>query len=76
MTLIAQITDLHLRPRGLACYRVSDTNMFADRAIRSLQAFNPKPDALVVTGDLTDRSDPREYAVGRELLGRIGHAVF
>ncbi|MBO6891453.1 MAG: phosphodiesterase [Roseibium sp.] len=76
MTLIAQITDLHLRPRGLACYRVSDTNMFAERAIRSLQAFNPKPDALVVTGDLTDRSDPREYAVGRELLSRLDMPVF
>jgi 3',5'-cyclic-AMP phosphodiesterase len=76
MTLIAQITDLHLRPRGLACYGVSDTNMFAERAIRSLLAFNSKPDALVVTGDLTDRSDPREYAVGRELLSRLDMPVY
>lgn len=76
MTLIAHMTDLHLRPRGLACYRVSDTNMFAERAIRSLLAFNPKPDALVVTGDLTDRSDPREYAVGSELLSRLDMPVY
>jgi Icc protein len=76
MTLIAHMTDLHLRPRGLACYRVSDTNMFAERAIRSLLALNPRPDALVVTGDLTDRSDPREYAVGRELLSRLDMPVY
>ncbi len=76
MTLIAHITDLHLRPRGLACYRVSDTNMFAERAIRSILALTPKPDALVVTGDLTDGSDPREYAVGRELLSRLDMPVY
>ncbi|MHA7772636.1 phosphodiesterase [Roseibium sp. M-1] len=76
MTLIAHMTDLHLRPRGLACYRVSDTNMFAERAIRSLNALAPKPDALVVTGDLTDGSDPREYAVARSLFSRVGMPVY
>ena len=76
MTLIAQITDLHLRPRGLACYRVSDTNMMADRAVQSLLSLTPRPDAIVVTGDLTDRSDPREYAVARELLAGFDIPVY
>ncbi|WP_422383175.1 phosphodiesterase [Roseibium album] len=76
MTLIAQITDLHLRPKGLACYRVSDTNMMAERAVRSLLSLTPQADAIVVTGDLTDRSDPREYAVARELLSRFEVPVF
>ncbi|MEM9106604.1 MAG: phosphodiesterase [Pseudomonadota bacterium] len=76
MTLIAQITDLHLRPRGLACYRVSDTNMMAERAVTSLRAFSPKLDAVVMTGDLTDRDDPREYAVARALLDRLDVPVF
>ncbi|GAB4576829.1 MAG: phosphodiesterase [Roseibium sp.] len=76
MTLIAHLTDLHLRPRGLACYRVSDTNMFAERAIRALKALTPAPDAVVITGDLTDRSDPREYALARSLLSRLDVPVF
>ena len=76
MTVLAQITDLHLRPRGLTCYRVSDTNMLAERAIRALLALNPRPDAVVVTGDLTDRDDPREYALARQLLGRLPMPVF
>lgn len=76
MTLIAQITDLHLRPKGLACYRVSDTNMLADRAVRSLHSLTPQADAIVVTGDLTDRSDPREYAVARSLLSRFEVPVY
>jgi Icc protein len=76
MTLIAHMTDLHLRPRGLACYRVSDTNMFAERAIRALKSLVPAPDALVITGDLTDRSDPREYALARSLLSRLAMPVY
>ena len=76
MTLIAHMTDLHLRPRGLACFRVSDTNMFAERAIRALNALTPKPDALVVSGDLTDGSDPREYSVARSLFSRLDMPVY
>ncbi|GAA0781557.1 phosphodiesterase [Roseibium denhamense] len=76
MTLIAHITDLHLRPRGLPCYRVSDTNMLAERAMAALRALQPRPDAVVITGDLTDRSDPREYAVARNLLARLDLPVF
>lgn len=76
MTHIAQITDLHLRPRGLACYRVSDTNMMAERAVRSLLAYSPGLDAVIMTGDLTDRDDPREYAVARALLERFDIPVY
>lgn len=76
MTLIAHITDLHLRPRGIACYRISDTNMLAERAVNALRALTPHPDAIVVTGDLTDRSDPREYAYARALLSRLDMPVY
>lgn len=76
MTLIAQTTDLHLRPRGLACYRVSDTNMMAERAVRSLKALTPAADAVVVTGDLTDRDDPREYALARQILAQLELPVY
>lgn len=41
--LIAQFTDLHLRPRGLAAYRVSETNMFAERAFDALATLQPRP---------------------------------
>lgn len=76
MTIIAQITDLHVRPKGLACYRVSETNMFAERAIRSLKALPQAPDAVVVTGDLTDRDDPREYRIVRDMLESLSMPVY
>ncbi|MEJ8474397.1 phosphodiesterase [Roseibium algae] len=76
MTLIAQITDLHLRPSGLTCYRVSDTNMLAERAIKAILGLEDRPDAVIVTGDLTDRDDPREYAVARTILAKLPMPVF
>lgn len=76
MTIIAQITDLHLRPSGLACYRVSDTNMLAERAIQAVLALSPRPDAVVVTGDLTDKDDAREYSQVRRLLRKLPMPVY
>lgn len=76
MTLIAHMTDFHLRPSGLTCYRVSDTNMLAERAIRSLLALEQQPDAVIITGDLTDRGDPREYAIARTLFSKLPMPVY
>ncbi|WP_417689671.1 phosphodiesterase [Roseibium sp.] len=76
MTLIAHITDLHLRPSGLTCYRVSDTNMLAERAIQAIRSLDHRPDAVIVTGDLTDRDDPREYAMARHILAKLPMPVY
>jgi len=49
--LICQLTDLHVRPVGRAANRVSDTNMFTERAFRAVSRLNPRPDVVVITGD-------------------------
>jgi Icc protein len=60
--LICQLTDLHVRPRGVACNRVSETNMFTERAFRAVAAFTPRPDVAIITGDLTECGLETEYA--------------
>ena len=74
--LIAQITDLHVRPRGRPAYRVAETTMLTARALDALAALHPRPDVVLVTGDLVDRGLPEEYAVLRSLLGRLPIPVF
>lgn len=59
--LIAQITDLHVRPRGKPAYRVAETNMLVERAIDALLVLRPRPDVVVVTGDMTDCGLVEEY---------------
>src|ERR1700757_4809006 len=59
--LIVQLTDLHIRPRGVACNRVSETNMLTEQAFRAVRAMRPKPDLVLITGDLTECGLPAEY---------------
>lgn len=76
MILIAQISDLHLRPRGLPALGFVDTNAFARRAVATLLALRPQPAAVLVTGDIADSGDPREYAMAREILSALPMPVY
>jgi Icc protein len=60
--LICQLTDLHVCAAGLSCNRVSETNMFAVRAFRAVACMHPRPDVVLITGDLTESGMPGEYA--------------
>ncbi|PPQ28452.1 phosphodiesterase [Rhodopila globiformis] len=68
--LICQLTDLHVRPRGVPCNRVSETNMLTERACRVVARFTPRPDVVVITGDLTDCGLPAEYENVAAILRR------
>jgi Icc protein len=68
--LICQLTDLHVRPPGLAANRVSETNMLTERAFRMVAAFTPRPDVVIITGDLTECGLEAEYANLSAMLGR------
>jgi 3',5'-cyclic-AMP phosphodiesterase len=67
---ICQLTDLHVRPRGLASNRVSETNMLTERAFRVVARLDPLPDVVIITGDLTECGLAPEYANLSEMLGR------
>jgi 3',5'-cyclic-AMP phosphodiesterase len=52
--VIAQITDLHIKaPSELVCGRV-DTASALVRLIEALNRFSPRPDLVVISGDLAD----------------------
>jgi len=73
--LIAQITDLHIRPLGKPAYRVSETNALTERALDVVARLQPRPDLLVVTGDLTDCGLAEEYALLKAMLAPLGIPV-
>lgn len=74
--LIAQISDLHIRPAGSLAYGVSETNLFAEHAINALLRLDPQPDCVLVTGDLTDCGLDEEYAIASALLSRLSTPVY
>ncbi len=69
--ILVQLTDLHVRPKGLPAYRVAETNMLTERALRAVRNLQVTPDAIVISGDLTDNGLPAEYEVLAEMLKRL-----
>ena len=69
--LICQLTDLHVRPVGKPANRTIETNMFTERAFRAVARLNPRPDVVVITGDLTECGLDEEYANLNHLLRRF-----
>src|SRR6516225_8082935 len=76
MTLIAQITDMHIRPSGKKAYGVVDTESMLRAAVASVEALNRKPDAVLATGDLTDCGLVEEYELLRDILDDLSMPVY
>jgi len=69
--LVAQISDPHVRPIGEHYKDAVDSNrMFAD-AIEHLNHLDPRPDLVLLTGDLVDEGQEAEYASLRALLAAL-----
>lgn len=74
--LIAQLTDTHIRRPGSLAYGVVDTAVFLEAAVAHILALDPRPDVVIVTGDLTDFDDPAEYARFRALTAALPMPLF
>jgi Icc protein len=74
--LIAQITDLHVRPRGRPSNRVVETNMMTERAIDVLLALRPRPDVVLITGDITECGLVEEYEQFKAIVRRLDIPYF
>jgi 3',5'-cyclic AMP phosphodiesterase CpdA len=69
--LIAHLSDPHLRPSGVLYKGVVDSNAMFGAAVSHLNGMFPRPDLVILSGDLVDEGTLAEYAVARELLAGI-----
>ncbi len=69
--LIAQISDLHIAPPGEKTLgRVAmDENLRA--IVAHINALLPRPDAVIVSGDITDMGDAASALYAREMLDAL-----
>jgi 3',5'-cyclic-AMP phosphodiesterase len=68
---IAQISDLHIKPPGSLAYGRVDTAAALERCVAALNAFRPKPDFVVISGDLADTPTAEEYQHLKRLLAPL-----
>lgn len=71
MTLIAQISDLHIKADGRLSYKKVDTHAALLRVIDTLNQLVPRPDTVVITGDLVDFGTAEEYQTLCEALRHL-----
>lgn len=69
--LIAQISDLHIKAPGELAYGKVDTAKALERCVATLNAFLPRPDLVVISGDLVDTPTPAEYEHLKQLLAPL-----
>jgi Icc protein len=68
---IAQISDLHIKPPGQLAYGRVDTAKALERCVAALNAFEPAPDFVVISGDLADTPVAEEYDYLLQLLAPL-----
>lgn len=70
-TLLAQLTDLHVREPGQLAYGRLDTAPYLRAAVQAINALPQRPHAVALTGDLTDFGRAAEYEHLAELLAPL-----
>lgn len=71
MTLIAQISDLHIRQQGELIEGKIDTFEFLTACIDRINALPRLPDFVIASGDLADSGSPAEYLRLKSQLDRL-----
>lgn len=74
--LFAQITDLHVGLPGTLLAGRSDTAEFLNRAVARLNGLRPRPQFVLVTGDLVEGGSEAEYRHLRERLAPLQMPAF
>jgi Icc protein len=74
--LIAQLSDLHVTADGAPVAGRVNTNALAERAIGALLRLTPRPDIVVISGDLAENGTPDDYAAVHRLLAQLSMPVY
>ncbi len=69
--LIAQLSDIHIRPDGQLYKGLVDSNRMFAQAIQHLGQLDRRPDLVLISGDLVDEGTPGEYDMLLRLLREL-----
>jgi len=74
--IIAHLSDLHIKAGGKLSYKKVDTQGALRAAINTLNRLTPRPNVLVITGDLVDFGHDDEYQTLRQALAALTMPYF
>jgi Icc protein len=76
LTLLVQITDTHVVERGTLLYGQADTALHLAETIVAINAMRPRPDLVLITGDLVEHPGPVTYSHFRDLIAPLKMPVY
>ncbi|GAN80766.1 phosphodiesterase [Acidocella aminolytica] len=74
--ILAQLTDMHIKDKGLLAYQKVDTSAALEAALAHLERQSCKIDVVLFTGDLVDSGRASEYARLRVHLEALNTPFF
>ena len=74
--LIAQISDLHISPKDQKAFGIAPMNENLERCIEHINQLVPKPDLVLVTGDITNSGQLAEAEHAALLLSKLDVPYF
>lgn len=69
--LIAQISDTHIPRKGTKTYEIAPMAENLAQCVDHINQHNPKPDVVLVTGDITHSGQSEEFTHAAELLNPL-----
>ena len=66
--LIAQISDTHIPRKGTKTYEIAPMAENLAQCVDHINQHNPKPDVVLVTGDITHSGQSEEFTHAAEFL--------
>jgi 3',5'-cyclic-AMP phosphodiesterase len=75
-TLLLQLSDLHIREPGRLAYGRLNTAPYLSQAVATILRLPQPPDAVVITGDLSDFGRAAEYDHLRTLLAPLTMPIY
>jgi 3',5'-cyclic AMP phosphodiesterase CpdA len=76
LTLLVQISDTHIVERGKLLYGQADTAHHLAETVSEINAMRPRPDAVLVTGDLVEHPGPITYSHFADLIAPLEVPAF
>ena len=74
--LLAEITDTHLMDGGVRAYGTVETRTHLASAVSTIAGLTPKPDALLVAGDISEDGTEGSYALFRDMVAPLGMPTY
>jgi 3',5'-cyclic AMP phosphodiesterase CpdA len=69
--LVAQLSDLHVVEAGEQLFGRIDTERFLVEAIATVESLDPRPDLVLISGDLVNEGRTEQYRNLRRLLAAL-----